>query len=222
MPGPLSIEPCRNPRPSRRLVGDLTLPAARVHEFCGPSRHALALIAAGRTGGPVFWIAGHWQSEQLHADGVQRYMNPGRIVFVRPKRPENILWCMEECLRAGCAPVTVAELSAPPALTPVRRLNIAAGSTAGQGKGVIGLLLIPGNGGAPGVETRWHLSPRHRLDTDRWILQRRHARMGPPAAWHLDWPEEKPAPSVVPRPVPDPVLPASMSRSNELSPCTAA
>ncbi len=183
----LTRKPYRDP-PGQVLAGDLRLPLARVHEFCGPARRTLALIAARQMQGPVFWIASHWQGDSLLGDGVQGYIVPGRITFVRPKRAEDILWATEECLRAGCVPLVVAELHAPPALTPVRRLHLAAEAGSKQGKQApLGLLLTPGDGGAQGVETRWHLSPHHKPGQTGWMLQRRRARMAPPAAWALDW-----------------------------------
>ena len=97
----LTRKPYRDP-PGQVLAGDLRLPLARVHEFCGPARRTLALIAARGMQGPVFWIASHWQGDTLLGDGVQGYIDPGRITFVRPKRAEDILWATEECLRAGC------------------------------------------------------------------------------------------------------------------------
>ncbi len=183
----LTRKPYRDP-PGQVLAGDLRLSLARVHEFCGPARRTLALIAARQMQGPVFWIASHWQGDSLLGDGVQGYIVPGRITFVRPKRAEDILWATEECLRAGCVPLVVAELHAPPALTPVRRLHLAAEAGSKQGKQApLGLLLTPGDGGAQGVETRWHLSPHHKPGQTGWMLQRRRARMAPPAAWALDW-----------------------------------
>lgn len=175
-----------NPRPEHPLIGKLGLLTARVHEFCGPSRRTLALLAAQT--GPVFWIQCHWQVDHLFGPGVAPFFDPGQITFVRPKRLEDVLWCMEEVLRAGCVPLVIAELPDPPHLTPIRRLHLAAEAGAERRKvNPLGLLLTPGDGGAQGVESRWHLAPRHAGGQNRWLLQRRRARMAPPAAWAVEW-----------------------------------
>lgn len=166
------------------MVGELCLAPARVHEFCGPARRTLAMMLARNMGGPVLWIQCDWDGDTLHGPGVREFVDPGRITFARPKRAEDVLWCMEEALRAGCVPLVVAELRQPPALTPVRRLHLAAETGAGRKAcKPLGLLLTPGDGGAQGVETRWNLAPRHTGGQDGWMLQRRRARMAPPSAW---------------------------------------
>jgi protein ImuA len=46
--------------------------------------------------------------------------------------------------------------------------------------------MAPGDGGAPGVETRWRLDPAPgwaRDGSPRWRLGRLRARMAPPAEW---------------------------------------
>lgn len=176
------------PGPGQPLTRDLEITFNRCHEFCGPSRRTLALMLAAKMSGPVLWIRPSWQAEQLMGQGVQRYMDPGRIIFAEPRRVEDVLWSMEEGLRAGCVPLVVAECERPPALTPIRRLHLAAETGASFGKTrPIGLLLTPGDGGGQGVESRWHLTPRHTEDDTSWLLQRRRARLAPPAAWILRW-----------------------------------
>ena len=175
-------------RPRLTALGELSFTLARAHEFCGPARRLLALLLARETRGPVMWIQPSWAPDRLFPEGVAPLLPPGRLIFVHPKRAEDLLWTLEEVLRAGVVPLAVADLPEPPGLTPVRRLHLAAEAGAGQegaGGGPLGLLLAPGGGGAPGVDSRWHIAPRHAADRDAWRLERRRARTAPPAAWTL-------------------------------------
>ncbi|WP_240722539.1 hypothetical protein [Poseidonocella sp. HB161398] len=175
----------RDPHPSAALVrvsAEMSLRPGRAHELCGAARRRLALAVAAAVTGPVLWIRPSWQAEQLNCDGVRMLADPGRLIFAEPVRAEDLLWCMEEGLRSGAAPLVVAELPAPPAMTPVRRLHLAAETGGGQ---ALGLLLTPGAGGAPGVESRWSLDPVHEPGQRRWRLERRRARTQPPKVW--DW-----------------------------------
>ncbi|MEY4981884.1 MAG: hypothetical protein RIR62_150 [Pseudomonadota bacterium] len=182
-------------RPDQPLVGGLRLALSRLHEFCGPARVTLAAILMGRMAGPVLWIGPGWQPERLYPDGLAPFADPGRLVMARARRVEDLLWAAEEGLRSGAAPLVVADLPEPPALTPVRRLHLAAaaGTEAARHANrppVLGLLLTPGDGGAAGVESRWRMAPlpapSRLLDQGtRWHLARLRARMEPEAAWQV-------------------------------------
>ena len=165
----------------------LTLDRARVHEFCGAARRRLALKLAGALAGPVFWIRPAWSVGELHAEGMVGLADPSRFVFFTPKRPEDLLWTMEEALRPGLVSLVVADLPGPPGLTAVRRLHLAAETGAREGRiAPLGLLLTPETGGAPGVETRWSLAPKHGAGSDEaWRLDRLRARMQPEKSWTL-------------------------------------
>jgi protein ImuA len=187
-PAPLQRKSLRDPD-SLSFLGDLTLLRGRMHEFCGPARHTAAmLVAAGalaEAAGPLIWIAPAHDRMGLNPQGMHAFIDPGRVLFVRPGRTEDLLWSMEEALRAGVAPLVVADLPSPPALTPVRRLHLAAEAGKMAGRATLGLLLTPGPGGAAGVETRWYMAPRHHGEDRIWQLERRRARMAPPAAWEV-------------------------------------
>ena len=176
--------------PAVTFLNDLTLERARVHEFCGTTRRRLALKLAGALTGPVFWIRPAWGTGQLHAEGMVELADPSRFIFLTPKRPEDLLWTMEEALRAGLVPLVVADLPGPPGLTAVRRLHLAAETGAKDGRTApIGLILTPENGGAPGVESRWSLTPQHGPGgEDAWQLSRLRARMQPEKGWRLTGP----------------------------------
>ena len=169
-----------------RFMDDLSLAPARTHEFCGAARRTLALALAAALKGPIFWIAPGWAETRLNADGVLSFLDPARLTFVSPRRAEDLLWVMEEILRSGAVPLVVADLPGPPALTPVRRLHLAAETGAAEGAfRPIGLLMTP-EGGAPGVESRWSLSPRHPgPDAACWELARLRARTAPEQRWDV-------------------------------------
>jgi protein ImuA len=177
----------RHDRPGVPLLGRFRLAAARAHELCGPTRRRLALWLAQGTEGTILWIRPVWHPDRLHMAGVREEIDPGRLIFVEPTRVEDILWSMEEALRAGIVPLVVAELIDPPGLTPVRRLHLAAETGAERsGRAPLGLLLTPGDGGAAGVETRWRLAPAHEdPETPGWHLSRLRARDAPPGDWRV-------------------------------------
>lgn len=173
-------------RPDVALGPGARLVRGRAHEGCGAARRTFALWLAARMDGPVFWIAPDWAGDRLNPDGVARFVNPARLTFVAPRRPEDVLWAMEEVLRAGAVPLVVADIPGLPGLTPVRRLHLAAETGAAEGDHVpMGLLLTPGDGGAQGVESRWRMTPTHRGADEGWRLQRLRARTAPVTEWQV-------------------------------------
>lgn len=185
--GLLSRRPHKQP-PSVTLGDpDIALALGRLHELCGPARRTLALAWAARAGSPVIWITTPGNPGTLNPDGILEWINPSDLLFVRTGRAADALWAMEEALRAGCAPLVVADLLTPPAMTPVRRLHLAAETGCGMGQcRPLGVLLTPEDGGAAGIETRWSLHPAHSGTTRRWALKRLRARMAPPRDWILE------------------------------------
>lgn len=157
----------------------IALARGRVHEICGPARRTLAAFAMAVTEGPVLWLMPGWQAERPNPAGLAALADPGRLILALPRRPEDVLWAAEEALRSGVVPLVVAEMPDPPGLTPMRRLQLAA---QGGGAGAVGLVLTPGDGGATGAETRWHIS---QAPGGAWRLDLRRARGALPAAWAL-------------------------------------
>ena len=137
--------------------------------------------------GNVLWIRPAWTPGRLNPEGFMRFVDPGRIIMVTPKRPEDLLWCTEEALRAGVIPLVVADLPGPPGLTAVRRLHLAAETGAEiSGTPPLGLLLTPERGGAPGVESRWSMRPAHVHQKDEaWVLDRVRARTAPEKRFYI-------------------------------------
>ncbi len=174
-------------RPALPFLGDLSLTLGRAHELCGPARRTLACLIAARMQGPVFWIAPAWQAERLNAEGVCRLFDPGRISFLDPVRAEDLLWSMEEVLRSGAVPLVVTDLPGAPGIVAIRRLHLAAETGREiSGNWPLGLILTPDRGGAPAVETRWHMAGAHGLTPRRaWELRRLRARTEPEAAWQV-------------------------------------
>ena len=164
---PASLSRPLSRRPEQDSPSAIGLRPGRMHESCGPARHAFALWMAGQGQGTVLWIAPAWAPERLHADGMRPLVDPARFLFVRPRRAPDLLWCAEEALRSGAVGLVVVDLPGYPALTPVRRLHLAAESS---GAAPVGLLLTPGDGGARGVESRWHMAPAHEGRRARWWL----------------------------------------------------
>ena len=175
------------PNNQQKFLGQLSLARARAHEATGPARRTFAMLLASAMQGPVFWVQPDWQPTRLHGPGMVRFADPGRFTFVRADRPIDILWVLEEVMRAGVVPLVVGDLPAPPGLTPVRRLHLAgeAGRDA-NGTGPIALMLTP-EGNSPGVESRWHMRPAHGPTPEHsgWRLTRNRARMAPEQSWQI-------------------------------------
>jgi len=147
----------------------------------------LAVLIAGRAGGAAIWIGQHHRPEVLHPQGCAAMLAPERVLRVICRNRTEALWAAEEALRAGVGGCIAVDLEEPPALTPVRRLQLAAEA---GGRITTALLLTPDEGGAPGVESRWHAAPD---PAGGWRLRRLRARMAPPVELHLPAPGKDPA-----------------------------
>jgi protein ImuA len=170
--------------------GGPALRRGRAHEACGPARRAFAAMTAGALGGPVIWISGGAPDGALNPEGLWPLMEPGRLICVAAPRAREALWAAEEALRSAAAPLVVLEPAAPPALTPVRRLQLAAEATVAGDRGratapPLCLILTPDGGSAPAVETRWRVDPLPAAPNGapRWRLALTRDKGGPPGVW---------------------------------------
>ena len=172
------------------LAPGVSLTRARAHEVTGAARAAFAVLSAAQLSGPVLWLQPRWEAERPMGDGLRGFLDPARLVFGRGRTTADLLWAAEEALRTGLVPLVVAATPEIPGLTAVRRLHLAAETGATRGAAPIALLLTPGGGGAPGVETRWQMTPAPgwaRGGGPRWRLVRLRARMAPEASWEASF-----------------------------------
>lgn len=149
----------------------------RVHEATGSGRRAFALALAARLSGPVLWAQEVSALDVLYAPGVARFVDPARLIMVRPTGGLQVLQVVEEALRSGAVPLVVADLGEAPDLTISRRLQLAAGT--GRGRG---LCLIPEHRlRTNAAETRWRCTPHaDNVDTlqDWEIVKNKRGRLG--------------------------------------------
>ena len=157
--------------PSVNFIGNLHLSSGKIHEIYGNSRTTLALIIAKKMEGHIFWIRTDSNPNYLNAEGIIDFINPGRLTFINVKKINDILWSMEETLRAGCIPLVISDLPEIPDFTAVRRLHLALRSNPNNEKICLGLLLTPQKGGARGVESRWQFSANHTEFNTEWVLE---------------------------------------------------
>jgi protein ImuA len=179
------------------LAETLALAQGRAHEFCGPARRVLAAWLAGWDA-PVLWLRLRHNPDRLCPQGLLDWATPEGLVVAEAPREADLLACAEEGLRSGACALVVADLAVPVAMTPLRRLHLAAEVGLARrrarnlGSGLHALVLTPADGGTPGVESRWHMAPCPAPDTPvsdpvgmAWRLSRRRARMAPPAEWQV-------------------------------------
>lgn len=115
------------PRPCLSLGPDAPdMALGRAHEATGAAAIVFAALIAGRMRGPVLWARPARRYGALNPEGLSAFFDPARLVIASIERPVDILWTAEEALRSGAAPLVVAEVAEPPALTPLRRLQLAA------------------------------------------------------------------------------------------------
>lgn len=179
------------------LADTLVLASGRAHELCGPARRVLAAWVLG-WGAPGLWLRLRHNPDRLYPQGLADWAAPGEMIVADAAHATDVLACAEEGLRSGACALVVVDLADPVAMTPLRRLHLAAEEGLARRRArnpsadLRALVLTPGDGGTPGVETRWHMAPCPANTTPTadpvgaaWHLTRKHARMAPLARWQV-------------------------------------
>lgn len=171
-----------------RFSGDaLALAPARVHEAEGRGRRAFALFQAARHPGPLVWILPAHAPEMPMLPGLPRGIGE-RLHLLRPAGETDLLWCIEEALRAAPVGLVIAEPEKPLSLTAGRRLQLAA-----EAGCTTGLMLIRQEAGSNATQTRWACEPQASLGTGlgadstlhHWSLIKN--KSGTLGHWTVNW-----------------------------------
>jgi protein ImuA len=175
------------------MRGALHEVATKAPLAAAPLSFVLALLA--RTSGPLVLVLhdpaaaedGTPYGPGLEAFGVA----PERLVIVRVRRPDQVLWAMEQALRLPALAAVIGEIRGAARavdLVATRRLALAAGKS-----GVAAFLLRAGaSPSAIAAATRWLIAPAPSRDTLGLGPPRLEARLvrnrfGPLGAWILEW-----------------------------------
>jgi protein ImuA len=164
----------------RAPTDPVTLVPHRVHDVEGSGRRSFALFQSLRHAGQILWV--------LPAHEVRRPMLRGlpaglseRLLLLTPKGETDLLWCVEEALRAAPIGLVIAEPQQPLSLTAGRRLQLAA--EAGK---TTGLMLILDGQGSNAAETRWRCDPAAADSTlYHWSLSKN--KSGTIGSWTVNW-----------------------------------
>jgi len=181
-----------------------------LHEIGSPSSDAagtgFAAVLLARRSGPVLWCRSRRmaaESGRIYGLGLARLgLMPERLILVEADKPADLLWAMEEGLRAGRYASVVGEGAAPD-LTQSRRLQLAAEGC----EGVALLLSATGAARSPPLAcmTRWQAVSAPAVPEaggpgePRWELALRRCRGGGrPQSWIVEWDDATLSLSLVP------------------------
>ena len=169
------------PRPAPADPFPLT--KGRVHEAEGPGRRAFAVFQTLRHPGTVLWVLPAHEPQRPMLRGLPAGLSE-RLLLLTPKTETDLLWCVEEALRAAPVALVIAEPQQVLSLTAGRRLQLAA--EAGQ---TTGLMLIRIGQGSSATQTRWRCDPVPATKADstlhRWSLNKN--KRGTSGNWVLNW-----------------------------------
>ncbi len=181
------------PRGCLHEIAPISADRAEAGAACGFAVAVLGRLAAAAER-PVLWIT---RDDDPYAPGLAALgLPPQRLILVRPYKPAQVLWALEEGLRCAALAGVLAETwGIEP--TAARRLQLAARASGGTA-----LLLNRGAGAAPAM-TRWRIAPApsqapagEGVGAWRWQVDllrcrgRAAAEDGRVAAWTVEWCDE--------------------------------
>jgi protein ImuA len=162
--------------------------------FAGNRPKALPLEGERMGGGLILWCLAR---PDLYGPGLAAHgLDPGRVVLVQAPRDAEILWAMEEGLRAPGILAVVGEIGSLPAVAS-RRLQLAA-----EHSGITALLLRRWRDGGQAAReraqpnaavTRWRIAAlpsraatgEPGVGQPRWRVELLRCRGGEPASWEM-------------------------------------
>jgi protein ImuA len=179
-----------------QILGRLTRP---------PTSPSLSALGGGEGRGEVGVVLWCLPRPDLYGPGLAAHgLDPGRVVLVRASRDAEILWAMEEGLRASGIVAVVGEIGSLP-MVASRRLQLAA-----ERSGIMAFLLRRWRDGGQAAReralpnaavTRWRIAALPSLPTrgepgvghPRWRVELLRCRGGEPASWEMPaWEMEVP------------------------------
>ncbi len=128
-----------------------------------------------------------------YGPGLSRFgLAPEQLLFVRARKPADVLWAMEEGLRSGCLSAVVGD-GIQPDFTATRRLQLAA-----EASGMPAFLLPPFSSTSKAVPlsaalTRWRVHALPSTDDGAamcWQIKLVRCRGGAPKDWIVEWDEQ--------------------------------
>lgn len=182
-----------------RILPDGGLRRGALHEVEAPPDDmagigfALALAARAAGGASILWCQAGLAPDSglLYGPGLAQFgLSPATLLIARPAKSKEVLWAMEEGLRAGAVAAVIGS-GILPDMVASRRLQLAA-----RAHGRLALVVLPRRIAASpsSAETRWSVTSapagtEPQIDLPRWRLTLRRCRRGAgsEAPWHLYW-----------------------------------
>lgn len=158
---------------------------------------ALRRLADKQERRPLLWCRLAREEREhgrLHGHGLERLgLSRLRFITITLKKPQALLWTMEEALKSGALAVVIGDADTAHAnLTVTRRLSLAASA----GKSAALLTFARTDAPATASQTRWTAasvpsrSPPHDAaapGNPAWSIELTRVRGGRPGAWILEW-----------------------------------